>query len=274
MVSFVKVFLIALTTQSLVTGAYFASFLLCLRWFVFSDDGGTLRKGIKWPLLIITVVLFSLAIGEFSIIVHSTEFYISKNRSIDKLYTTFIGEFIALFSPIVTDGVLVFRCWTVYNRSWRVAILPLLLLLYNLSSLLMLTSWNFGIRLVTGSVAIQLEGITASYYATTIAINIYATSAIILQIWRYSVSRRLTRFAIRVIAESGLLYTLINIATCCAVFLSPDHWFVIAIGINFPTAGVAYNLILLRVAQNRVEPKAELPTSIGDSTIERALPTA
>ena len=54
---------------------------------------------------------------------------------------------------------------------------------------------------------------------------------IILQIWRNSFSRRLTRFAIRVIAESGLLYTLTSIATCCAVFLSPDHWFVIAIGI-------------------------------------------
>lgn len=91
MVSLVKVFLIALTTQSLVTGAYFASFLLSLRWFVFSDDGGTLRKGIKWPQLIIIIVLFSLAVGEFGIIVYSTVFYISKDRSIGNLYTTFIG---------------------------------------------------------------------------------------------------------------------------------------------------------------------------------------
>lgn len=48
-----------LTAQAVVTGAYFASFLVCLRWHFFSDDGGTLRKGINWLLLIIAVILFA-----------------------------------------------------------------------------------------------------------------------------------------------------------------------------------------------------------------------
>jgi hypothetical protein len=41
---------------------------------------------------------------------------------------------------------------------------------------------------------------------------------------------------------------------------------------SFPTAGIAYNLILIRVAKNRANPEPELPTFIGDSTIERAIP--
>ncbi|KAF8338659.1 hypothetical protein F5887DRAFT_1077593 [Amanita rubescens] len=270
----VKGFMIALTVEALIMGAYVASFLLCLRWLVFSDKGGTLRKGINWPLLTIAIVLFALTATAFIIFLSSTVSFISKGRSINNLYTTFIGEFIALLLPIITDGVLVFRCWIVYNRSWRVALLPFLLLLYNISSLFVLTRWNFGILLVmTESVTIQVEGITASYYASTTIINIYATSAIIFQIWRNSISRRRTRFAVRVIAESGLLYTLTSIATCCGVFFGSSHWLVLVIGINFHTAGVAYNLIMIRVAQNRAQPEAELPTFIGNSTIERAMQT-
>ena len=42
---------------------------------------------------------------------------------------------------------------------------------------------------------------------------------------------------------------------------------------NLRAAPIAFNLILIRVAQNRANPEAELPTSfIGDSTIERAIP--
>jgi hypothetical protein len=40
------------------------------------------------------------------------------------------------------------------------------------------------------------------------------------------------------------------------------------------TAGITFNLILIRVAQNRANPEAELPTFIGDSTIERVIPAA
>lgn len=42
---------------------------------------------------------------------------------------------------------------------------------------------------------------------------------------------------------------------------------------SFSAAGIAFNLILIRVAQNRVNPEAELPTFIGDS-IEYAIPAA
>ncbi len=65
-------YIVAITTQALVTGTYFATFLLCLRWLVFSDDGGSLRKRINWPFLIITVVLFAFTMTEFSISLQST----------------------------------------------------------------------------------------------------------------------------------------------------------------------------------------------------------
>ena len=40
---------------------------------------------------------------------------------------------------------------------------------------------------------------------------------------------------------------------------------------NNRTAGIAFNLILIRVAQNRANPEPELSAFIGDSTIDRAI---
>ena len=43
---------------------------------------------------------------------------------------------------------------------------------------------------------------------------------------------------------------------------------------NDRAAGIAFNLILIRVAQNRANPELDLPSFIGHSTIERAIPAA
>ncbi len=52
-------------------------------------------------------------------------------------------------------------------------------------------------------------------------------AAIILKILRNSFSRRFFRFAIRVIAESGLLYTFTTIATFCILLLNRDIGFAV-----------------------------------------------
>ena len=62
MLSTIQIYLIATTLQALLTGTHFATFLLCLRWLIFSDDGGTLCKPINQPFLIITAILFALSV--------------------------------------------------------------------------------------------------------------------------------------------------------------------------------------------------------------------
>src|SRR6266576_1749857 len=69
MLSSIDAWIIAITLQALLTGVYFASFLLCLRWFIFSDDGGTLRnsKTVHWPFLIITLILFAFLVTDLGL---------------------------------------------------------------------------------------------------------------------------------------------------------------------------------------------------------------
>ncbi|KAF8330649.1 hypothetical protein F5887DRAFT_78146 [Amanita rubescens] len=275
MLSFVEIHIIAMASQALLTGVYFASFLLCLRWLIFSDDGEALRKPIHRPYLIITIFLFTCSVIGFSISLQAT-LLVFEGRSGKSYYTTVVIWFIKLLTPIITDSVLIFRCWMVYNRSWRIAALPLVLSLYNISSLLVMTVyWSVTISGAASKCLLYPQrGILESYYGSTTIINIYATSAIILQIRKNCLSRSFSRFAIRLITESGLLYTLTSIAAFFTLLFSPTDILLLTSAINFPVAGIAYNLILIRVAENRAKPEpSELPTFIGESTIERAIPS-
>ena len=93
------------------------------------------------------------------------------------------------------------------------------------------------------------------------------------------------RFTIRVIVESGLLYTITSIVTFCLELMPNEEPLVIASAIvctngpiarivsnsrtqNFPVAGIAYNLILMRVAQNRAKHEVYASTVGGNVMIE------
>ncbi|SRR6266550_2666965 len=71
-------YIVGITIQAFVTGAYFASFLLCLRWLVFSDNGENLRKRISWPFLIITIIIFAFSLTGFVISLHDGPAWVSE----------------------------------------------------------------------------------------------------------------------------------------------------------------------------------------------------
>ncbi len=72
MLSITEAIIIAVTLQALLMGAYFASFLLCLRWLIFSDDGGALRKPIHRPFLSITLILFAFSVTTLGLCLQKT----------------------------------------------------------------------------------------------------------------------------------------------------------------------------------------------------------
>ena len=69
--------------QALVTGVYFVSFLLCLRWLVFSDNGESLRRRISWPFLIITIILFAFSLTGFIISLQIGPVWVSEGCPIE-----------------------------------------------------------------------------------------------------------------------------------------------------------------------------------------------
>ena len=197
--------IVAITVQAFVTGACFASFFLSLRWLIFSDDGQNLRKRIDWSFLIITIILFAFTLINFTISLQNifiqdgpsanlmvlvNEILVTwpfnhDHRGIElssEFYTIFdtnynwwrLGLWINKANSLIFMTLhQIFRCWMVYNRSWRIIILPLLLLLYNISLfIIILADVNVLFHIDIQFLAYALF---PSYYGSTIVINMYAT---------------------------------------------------------------------------------------------------
>ena len=67
MTPYTEVAVIATTIQAILFGLYITTFLLCLRWLVYEDDGWVIRKDIKWPMLTVTVILFVFSVIELTL---------------------------------------------------------------------------------------------------------------------------------------------------------------------------------------------------------------
>jgi len=251
-----------LFTKAFLWGIYLVSFFVCLRWLVLSDDGMSLRKRFNRPMLIITIILFVFSSIDFALCMYSTVFQGAY------IWLSDITGFLEVLTCIIIDSVMILRCWLIYNKSWRIAAFPLLLLLYNVSCLPLLTYWSCGST--TPKTESDCSDIRVAFFTSSVMLTIYATAAIIWKILKHSISLRRFHFVIRVIVESGSLYTLTSIATFFVLFRRDREPFHMVAAIGFPIACIAYNLILIRVAQNRVEPEDHIPSFIDGSAIEHS----
>lgn len=73
---------IALIIQAALTGLQFATFLLCLRFLIFSDRDWTPRKSINWYLLVVTVLLIAFSITILGLTLQSALFYVKNGNDL------------------------------------------------------------------------------------------------------------------------------------------------------------------------------------------------
>ncbi|PFH50980.1 hypothetical protein AMATHDRAFT_40507 [Amanita thiersii Skay4041] len=262
MISIAEVAVIATFVQAILYGLYISTLIYCLRWLLFTDEGWKLRKRPQSVMLGVTVVLFILSTSDLVLSLYNTIFFSNLNGGDVPSYIgvpTFIIENVTV---VIVDCVLIYRCWVVYARSWRFVSLPLVLWVGDIGCLILFIYWSSTGEGGWGGSSdfTRRNRVLEAFYACTIATNVYATSAIIFKIWYVSrqsntESQRL-RFTIRVVAESGLLYTLTSIMLLCGTFFASEALLVLQAlftGINFSMTGIAFNLILIRVSQHRVQ---------------------
>ncbi|KAF8631690.1 hypothetical protein AX17_005038, partial [Amanita inopinata Kibby_2008] len=153
----------------------------------------------------------------------------------------------------------IYRCWAVSSKSWRVVCLPIILLMGDLACLVLGTYWQANGALFSGDPrAFGLIWIV--FWSCTIALTIYTTSAIVYCIWNVSkssyipqASKRRFRFAVRIIVESGLMYTTTTIMAFGAAIANNFNAVLITSAMSFQTIGIAFNLIIIRVMKERVQ---------------------
>ncbi|EMD32281.1 hypothetical protein CERSUDRAFT_118980 [Gelatoporia subvermispora B] len=164
-----------------------------------------------------------------------------------------INQFV---QPLIGDAILIYRCWVVYERRWIAVALSVLLWVGScvVSTIFMVLAAD--VKSSSGVNASSLTPWVAASFSLTVVLNVITTSLITLRIW--SVSRdirpyivghnRITYF-VRIIVESGLLYTttaVIMLATSVAK-TNADY---IPGDVLVQMTGIAFNLIIIRFDHN------------------------
>ncbi|KAJ3571328.1 hypothetical protein NP233_g3828 [Leucocoprinus birnbaumii] len=166
---------------------------------------------------------------------------------------------------ILCDFVLIYRCWIVCGRRWIAVVPSITIFLANLA-----ITGTFAEAMFTLSPGDQgtftsgsLRSWSLAFFGTIATQNILTTSIIIWRIWRiekenvgslssgydWPPRRHLRRF-IRVIAESGAMYTTCIIAAFISNAVESNAFYPIS-DTTIQMTGIAFNMILIRASPNR-----------------------
>jgi len=240
--------------QAMLSGLYTATFVLCLRWLVFTDEGWKLRsrKQINWPMLILAVLVFGLATVDLLLSCRTALASVTSDPLIvTRLTVVVVG--IEVTTMLITDAVLILRCWVIYGKSWRIICLPLVLWSFMITGMILFIYWN-----ATATKGAAMDEMTKPFLTAVLACNFannsYVTFALTYRILRMAAEHKMYLYkTCRVFAESGILYSM----TSLALFVSMASWkgqgrvALLCDAVNFSTAGIAFNLILIRAARYR-----------------------
>jgi len=167
-----------------------------------------------------------------------------------------IKNFDQFVQPLIGDAILIYRCWMVFERGWLAISLPILLWIATFVTSMMFMVLAAMTNSSSGVNATSLTPWVASAFSLTVILNIITTSLITIRIWNVSryirphiVGQSKVAWMIRVIIESGLLYTLtaiIMLATSVAK-TNADY---IPGDVLVQMTGIAFNLIIIRFDHN------------------------
>jgi len=273
--------IIALFFGSLFHGAYLVSFFFGLRCLVWKNMALKPFSDIHWAMLMATATIFvaatlGLTLGMFRSI---QAFILCTNPDAAvKVFTSTsdwvnIVKSVTIFVIICTgDGILIYRCWVVYDRRYSVIIFPSLLWIADTVCAIVLTWIEATIQAKSLVNVGKLKPFFTAYTGLTIPLNVITTSLIVLRIWH--VDRENAKFrprsqdkrqstlqnVMRIMVESGLLYTAIAIVTFCT-YVTGSFAFYISTAIQAPLTGIAFNLILIRAHNQPLNEYTLPPTS-------------
>ncbi|KAI0671573.1 hypothetical protein C8Q78DRAFT_945199, partial [Trametes maxima] len=173
--------------------------------------------------------------------------------------TTFIAKNIVyLFQTLIGDGVLIYRCYVVW-QSWLIVAFPIVMWLWiGIVSAIAIHS-SATVPAGAGTVFLTRVGqwITA-FYSSTLATNLIVTILLGYKIWM--TNRRTSRTrqgsllpVVRVIADAGITYS-VTLTAALACFVQKSNGQYIVLDIITPIISITFYMVIIRVglsAQHR-----------------------
>ncbi|KAF8208494.1 hypothetical protein K438DRAFT_1812301 [Mycena galopus ATCC 62051] len=260
--------LVGLFLESVFWGIYLVTFFLCLRALLFNAELEPRRlRDLNWPMLAIVLVMGTFATLDVVIgLLHNIQaFVIFKGPGGAAGEFSNISDWVNIIKTVdvvaqttIGDGMLIFRCWVVHSRSWRVVALSILLWLGSTACAVMIVRVEATLHSNTLITSSSLDPLVLSFWVITIVQNILTTGLLIRHIWR--VDQKTSFFAyrsdsqngqtrlgqaIRIVVESGLIYTAIAILTFITQVINSNSTYGVS-DVEVQVVGITFNLIIIR----------------------------
>ncbi|KAF7345797.1 Carboxylic ester hydrolase [Mycena venus] len=262
--------LIAQTFGCVLYGIYLVTLGIAARFLLIADSGRWKRSSeIRWIMVVVSGLLFvnsTLDLVVSTITVVQAFVLYSGPGGAAHIFThgsgwqTMTKAFCVPFQSLLGDGILIYRCWFLWSKSWLIVALPFLIWLANVACavrfLSLLSQASQGLVIST-----VIQPWLTAFWSMTICINIMTTSLIVGRIWMvdrenkkccidtvsttHNRRRSTLGHAMRNIIESGMIYTVVSIFTLATYTIqSTLHYPVSALEIH--SVGITFNLILIR----------------------------
>ncbi|KAF8174896.1 hypothetical protein BJ912DRAFT_989506 [Pholiota molesta] len=257
-------------TESVLWGFHIVTLGFCMQTLLRSKNQWKSSRDINWPMVAVSLALFINASFDVLLGFYHTllAFVFFQGEGGATGEYTDISEWIniarsvtVLVQTTIGDAVLVYRCWVVYQRSFRVIAVSCLLWLALMGAGIWLIYLEATLKSRLLISAKQLSPATTLCWAVTIALNIITTGLLIYRIWRVDSSGRKylmtngqgksaqgkLRNIMRIIIESGLMYSVIAALTFITVIVGSNAAYVTS-DMEVQIVGIAFDLILVRTA--------------------------
>ncbi|KAH7882666.1 hypothetical protein F5I97DRAFT_1931276 [Phlebopus sp. FC_14] len=247
--------IVSLFMGCILYGVNLITLVQCLHSLLWSDAANSFKRKINWPMLTVTLLMglvatldvaFALRHNLYAFVYYTgpggaaaafanIAYWVNVMKAVDYIIQTIIG-----------DGMLVYRCYVVYDRKWYYAAPSFLLWLAETTcgALVMAIYATFNTK--TFLDASQAPRYVYSALSITVALNVLTTSLIVYRIWTvdrqtahmrvhaYKVSR--LKYITHILIESAAMYTISVIIFFCAYVANgganygasynvvPNHW--------------------------------------------------
>ncbi|KAJ6587506.1 hypothetical protein DFH09DRAFT_1427559 [Mycena vulgaris] len=258
--------------ESVVYGIYLVTCVSCIRPLCLNQRGWRRASEINLGMVIVACLFFSIATIDVVLQFYWTlrTFATTEGPVAAAVKFSDISNPINVIKTVtvrlqisLADGMLVYHCWIIYNRSWMVIIVPLVLWLAGIAITGVLIYMDITLKLHALLSVVQRKPFSAAFWGMTITINLLTTALIVAQIYRIDRSAKEFRYmsesqrrrppsklqhAIRVIVESGLMYAVTAILTF-GTYVTNNVAVYVTTDLRVQVIGIAFNLIIIRAAR-------------------------
>lgn len=176
----------------------------------------------------------------------------SSNTNPENYYSDFgspiqtVKSYLFIAQTLLGDGVMIWRCYVVYNNSKVVLLLSAVPITMNITFGVM-----GAIRYIQhkGDLLEQNSLYLSTFIAVTLAVNITCSAAVVYQIWRTSKEMQDFRKVfplLSAIIQSGALYATTILATLISYVVKSNGVYT-ALDAIVPLVGIVFSLIVLQI---------------------------